>query len=141
MSQQQCGNTLKTARLVPSGGTHHVVESLWAIKYFVFLLQMDNPVSTSISYIGSQNNATHYSQVSKDSACAGLCRLISIHCSVWVKGSSYYWAFHCYICMWKQNLLHSLWRSKDMYSNMWKWKFLWCWLFILLCLEIWHEVL
>ena len=57
---------------------------------FFFLLQMDNPVSTSISYIGSQNNATHYSQVSKDSICTGLCSLVSMHCSVWVKGSSFY---------------------------------------------------
>jgi len=51
-------------------------------EIFFFLLQMDNPVSTSISYIGSQNNATHYSQVSKVSACAGLYRLVSVHCSV-----------------------------------------------------------
>jgi len=40
--------------------------------FFLLLLQLDNPVPTSISYIGSQNNATHYSQVSKVSACAGL---------------------------------------------------------------------
>lgn len=39
-----------------------------------FFLQMDNPVSTSINYIGSQNNATHYSQVN-----AALCRLVTMN--------------------------------------------------------------
>nr|CAD7405232.1 unnamed protein product [Timema cristinae] len=60
-------NVRKLTRIIPLLATckdwcqlvHSLVESScgWSAE-----LQVDNPVSTSMNYIGSQNNTTHYSQ-------------------------------------------------------------------------------